>query len=686
MTDIDRYEPPSDIARLFEPTRIGALQLRNRVFISGHTTNLGEANTPTQRHVAYHRARARGGVGLIISEGVRVHPTSAARSAALGAFTPDCIERYAPLPAAVQAEGGRMFAQLLHLGRQAAGDYARTAAWAPSPIPWKAGAAVPHQMDTDDIATIVNAFATAGRWMLDAGFDGLEVHLGHGHLIQQFLSPVVNQRTDAYGGSDEARLRFARETLHQVFSAAAGRGEIGIRISADEFLPGGLDVDRMLPIVGTLLEEFPLSFVHVSHSAYVGAYSLATQMADMSFPTGAFRSFPKRFKQAFPETTVLAICRLDDVEEAAEVLAEGEADLVGMTRAHIADPDLLTKAVTGQRERVRSCIACNQGCIGRIEQNLPMSCVVNPRVGLEDEWDRLEGEQSRGSQRILVIGGGPAGLTAAATAAGAGHEVTVLERRNVLGGAITTASALAGRSRFALLTTELERDVRALGVRVETGTEADVGLVLGGEFDGVIVATGAREQPGVFPGVTRAYSVEQAVHAGDQLGPNVLVYDEDGAWPGAGIAEHLATTGRCVHLVSPLGVAPAVTTYSRLALVRRLADLSVRTHPGRVLVGVEAGSAIIADAVSGATSELPGITDVVHAAPRVVNLSGLAGLTAAGYTGRVEIVGDAYAPRTALEAVYEGRVAATAIALRTPGDSLTVASPRYASGGTPFHL
>ena len=671
---------------LFEPFTLGSLELRNRVFVSGHTTNFGEANEPTTRHVAYHRARARGGVGLIISEGVRVHPTSAARSAALGAFTPDAIERYAALPQAVHAEGARMFAQLLHLGRQASGDYARTAAWAPSASPWKAGAAVPHEMDEQDIQTIVDSFAMTGGWMLDAGFDGLEVHLGHGHLIQQFLSPVVNGRSDRYGGTRDGRMRFAREVLDRVFAVADGRGEIGIRISADEFLPGGLDPDAMIPIVGDLLDEFPLAFVHVSHSAYVGSYSLATQMADMSFETGAFRALPKRFKEAFPATPILAICRLDDVGTAADVLASGEADLVGMTRAHIADPDLLAKARSGRQEEVRSCIACNQGCIGRIEQNLPMTCVVNPRVGLETEWGRLEGAQTLPAQRVLVVGGGPAGLQAAVAAAEVGGDVVLAERAPSLGGLIRVAGRLHGRDRFTLLIDELERDARRLGVEVVTGWSVEADDLIDAGFDAVIVATGSEEVPGATEGRGRAFSVADVVGDSDQLRSEVVVFDEDGGWPGAGAAEHIAVTGRRVHLVSPLGVAPAITIYSRLALVRRLADLGVQTHPGRRLVSITSGAAVLADVVSGIEEQLPGEFDVVHAVPRRSQGSLAVELRRAGFTGRIEIAGDAYAPRSALEAVHEGRLAGTVIGLRDPEELLPIHSPSYASGGTPFHL
>jgi dimethylglycine catabolism A len=673
------------VERLLSPFELGALRLRNRVFISAHTTNFGERNRPTARHARYHRERAEGGVGLIITEGIRVHPTSAAREAALGAFTADCVADYARIPEAVHAAGGAVVAQLLHLGRQAAGDHARTASWGPSPDPWKTGGHVPHAMTRADIDAVVDAFRRAAGWMLEAGFDGVEVHLGHGHLLQQFLSPAVNRRTDAYGGSEDGRLRLSREVLTAVLEVADGRAPVGIRISADEMLPGGLEPEQMVHLVGRLLDDHPLAFVHVSHSAYVGAYTLATQMADMSFPPAAFRSYPARFKHAFPNVPILAICRLDDPWIAADLLERGEADLVGMTRPHIADPHLLAKLREGRPQEIRSCISCNQGCIGRVELNLPMSCVVNPEVGLEAEWEQL-GSVPRNRRRVLVVGGGPTGLEAAVTAARHGHAVTLAEAGDDLGGQMRTAARMRNRERLALLVDEQARDALRLGVEIRTGWRVGADQVVEHGYDAVIVATGSTEVPITVPGHGPARPVSLCAEDPDALGDGVLLLDTDGGWPAAGAAEHLAARGQRVHLVSPVGVAWAVTTYSRLALVKRLGDLGVRSHPGRTLVRIDGdGAAVIADAVSGVEERIEGITAVVHAGPRTARSHLADALVEDGFAGELHVVGDAYAPRTALEAVYEGRMAGAA--LGSALERLTRdTAPHYVAGGTPFHL
>ena len=477
---------------LLAPCTLGDLHLRNRVFVPGHTTNFGRQNRPTERTAAYHAERARGGVGLIITEAVRVHPTSAGRSISLGSFDDESIPAYAAVTEAVHAEGAAIIAQIMHAGRQANGDATRTAAWSASALPWAAGSHIPHAMGREDIATVVTAFGDAARRMRSAGFDGLEVHAGHGHLLQQFLSPVTNQRTDGYGGDLDSRLRLTREVLASV-QAAVPDMPVGLRVSADEFLPGGLTPDAVVEITGLLATEFPLLYVHVSHSAYHGSWSLSTQMADMSFGHAPFRHHAALFKKALPDLPVLAVCRLDSLPEAAELIDAGEADLAGLARPHITDPHLVRKAMEGRAHETRHCLACNQACIGRVEQSLPISCVVNPEVGVEREWaGAWAAAAATPARRVLVVGGGPAGLEAALSAARAGHDVTLAERSAELGGTVAVAARVPGRERLGLLTTELVRDVRAAGVDVRTLVEVDAATVLDGGWDDVVVATGAR--------------------------------------------------------------------------------------------------------------------------------------------------------------------------------------------------
>ncbi|PXY25891.1 NADH:flavin oxidoreductase [Prauserella coralliicola] len=656
------------------PVELGGVPLRNRVFVPGHTTNFGHENRPTARHADYHAERARGGVGLIITEAIRVHPTSAGRHISLGCFDDASIPAYAAIADAVHAEGAAIFAQIMHAGRQANGDATRTAAWSASALPWATGAHTPHAMSTRDIGTVVRAFGAAAARMSRAGYDGLEVHAGHGHLLQQFLSPVTNHRTDGYGGSGANRLRLTREVLTAV-RVAAPELPVGLRVSADEFLPGGLEPGDVIEIVSTLREEFPLAYVHVSHSAYHGSWSLATQMADMSFGHAPFRHHAGMFRRALPGLPVLAVCRLDSVGEAAELIASGEADLVGLARPHIADPHLVRKAAEGREHETRSCVACNQGCIGRVEQNLPISCVVNPEVGAERVWAGVHSRRRAGS--VLVVGGGPAGLEAALAAHRRGKRVTLVEAADRLGGQVALAARVPGRERFGLLTRELERDVRAAGITVRTGVRADAGLVRAECADDVVLATGSvpvrRELPGGPPVLDTWQAVETV--CGEETVPNVVVIRDDcGSWAAASLAEAFAARGARVHLVSPSASYSAqVTTYSRLALTKRFTDHGVRVHLLRTVSPKDSDTVLLTDPVSGGTEPITGVGAVVDAGAAT---SADALLHELADVARVHVAGDANAPRTALEAVYEGRVAGAVLAAEPDPEPVLLALSR----------
>lgn len=660
----------SGVEGLLSPVTVGPLSLRNRVFVPGHTTNFGLDNRPTDRHTAYHVERARGGVGLIITEAVRVHPTSAGRHISLGSFDDSSIPAYAEVARAVQAEGARIFAQIMHAGRQAAGDATRTAAWSAGDVPWAAGAHVPHAMGQGDIAVVVDAFGAAARRMAAAGYDGVEVHLGHGHLLQQFLSPATNTRADGYGGDLNGRLRLIREVLESVTRQAPGL-PVGLRVSADEFLPGGLTPPDVVEVVALLREEFPLVYVHVSHSAYHGSYSLATQMADMSFGHAPFRHHAALFKREFPDLAVLAVCRLDSLPEAAELVTGGEADLVGLARPHIADPHLVRKAIQGRSHEARSCLACNQGCVGRLENSLPISCVVNPEVGSERQWARFRSAPPPAAarrRRVMVVGGGPAGMEAALSAHRAGHDVTLAEAGSELGGQVAVAARVPGRERLGLLTVELAADLAASGIEILLGRHVRAAdLLAGGRhegFDDVVVATGSRPGRRELPGGPPVLDLWEAVAALDDpaspLRGTVVVRDDEGAWPAASIAEHLARLGTKVHLVSPTASLSArITTYSRLALTHRLGELGVKAHLLRVPQGASGHEVVLRDTLCGDVESLPGVTAIVDAGTPVAVDELYRALDGAAGAPRVHVVGDANAPRTALEAVYEGRLAGT---------------------------
>jgi 2,4-dienoyl-CoA reductase-like NADH-dependent reductase (Old Yellow Enzyme family)/thioredoxin reductase len=643
------------MSKVLTPIEIGGVRIKNRVFLPGHTTNFGINNLPTERNAAYLSARAAGGTGLIITEAIRVHPTSAGRSSTLGSSDDSCIPSFRKLTDAVHENGAAIFAQIMHAGRQANGDATHTAAWSSSAIAWTKGGQTPHVMSEADIATMVSAFGKSALRMKSAGFDGLEVHLGHGHLIQQFLSPASNIRDDRYGGSLENRMRFAVEVLKEVYLRAPGMA-VGVRFSADEFLPDGLGPDQMLEVIAKLNEQFDLNFLHASHSAYHGSFTIATQIADMSFPHAPYRSHASLFKNAFPQIPLLAVCRLDTVSEASELIDSGEADMVGLARPQIADPEIVNKFATNRDSEVRSCIACNQECIGRVEKNLPISCVVNPEVGAEKKWIDIRKIKSS-KKSVLVVGGGPAGMSAAISSHNAGHSVTLVEAGPALGGQVLLASSLAKRHRFGLLISELVEKTLQSGITLKLNTHISDSSEMLNDFDTVIVATGAnfvvRNFGNDAPVTAADVAIKEFAQRKSTSNEDIIIVDEQGTWIAASIAEQLASNGFRVHVVSPTAsLFSQITTYSRLALIPRLKSLGVSMYLASE-VKMEGKSAIIQNSLNGEQTQIAQVLTLIDCGPRQAN-DVLYQQAPIGESSRIHVIGDALSPRTVAEATFEG--------------------------------
>jgi 2,4-dienoyl-CoA reductase-like NADH-dependent reductase (Old Yellow Enzyme family) len=676
---------PTQRALVDNPLALGPIRVKNRVFVAPHTTNFGipGENLVTSRHLDYHRARARGGAGLIITEGIRVHPTSL-RRLGIHAYSDAALPGLRKLAETVHGEGTTIFGQLLHTGRHSGDEHAGS--WGPEPVPWSTTAPVPHVMNRFDIRTLVDCFAASTRRLIDAGFDGFEIHIGHGHLLHQFLSPVTNHRDDEYGGSPERRARLALEVVRAVRDAAAGRVAVGVRLSASEFLPGGLDPDSVLEIVASLEDGTPFDFLHVSHAAYIGTSSLSTQMADMSYGPAPFIEFARQFRAAFPRSPVLAICRIEDLAMGAEILERGDADMVGFARGHIAEPRLFELSVAG--EGARSCIACNQGCNANLEAITPITCTVNPAVGREAEWD-VASAASAQPRRVLVVGAGPGGMEAAAAAASHGHDVTLVDERDSTGGQLLDFLELDGRPGFHTLLDELRAQLARAGVEPVLGSRWDAQQIAQHRPDVVILATGARH--GTSPLQDRlgvpVLDAEDVIRDPTQAGHRTVVLDESGVWEASGLAMHLARRGVETVLVSPVaGFAQRVTVYSRLALADQLIAAGVAV---RSTVSVERrdGALALVSSLADTVEALPGVESIVHVRPRRSHDPLVDELTEFGWAGDLYTVGDAFAPRTAQEAIAEGRGVGLILGVEDPqvASGIRMRQPyRYplASGGS----
>jgi 2,4-dienoyl-CoA reductase-like NADH-dependent reductase (Old Yellow Enzyme family)/thioredoxin reductase len=643
------------------PLAVGNLTFRNRILVPAHTTNFGENHLPSGRHLAYHRERARGGVGAIIFESIRVHANSLGRPQAVCGFDPACIEPFRRITDAVKAEGARILGQIIHLGRQVEGDFERTVSWGPSPIAWATSALPPRPMDRVDMDAVIEGHVLTARNLVAAGFEGIELQMAHGHLLQQFLSPLSNTRDDAYGGSAENRLRFPLEVL-QAVRAEVGRDFcLGVRLSGDEYVEGGITIDQAERTAAALAAAEKIDFFNVSHSAYHASYSLASQMADMAIDPEPFRSLPARIRIALRsedrDIPVFAVCRFNTLAEADAIIAAGGADAVGMARAHLAEPAIVNKTVEGRMNEIRTCIACNQGCAGMLEKNLPIRCLVNPRAGLEGNWPELAATGAQQPKRLLVVGGGPAGLEAARTAAERGHIVTLWEKQQDLGGQFRDAIKMPKRAEFRTLMAEQIADLGRFDVSVVTGKHADAASIADFAADAVFLATGSAPVRAEFTGGGKAYTIVEALGDSAALGTDVALFDRTGEWAALTLAEHLADLGKTVTFFSPAGgIAWRTTIYSTLANLKRLREKKVRIATLRKVTAFDGKTLTVEDLSTGESELHLGFTGVVAAEHNFADQSLFQQLRHLAVP--VRQIGDNLAPRTALEAVYHGHLAA----------------------------
>ncbi|GAB3571253.1 NADH:flavin oxidoreductase [Amycolatopsis endophytica] len=632
----------------FSPFRLGPLTLRNRLVALPAGTSMAEQGVPTHGDTEHFGRLAAGGVGMIIGGATVVHRSSTLRSRKLvEAYVDEFVPAAAAKARVVHRHGAKFIGQLCHLGREFIGGESDSPPVAPSPIKTARDAYPPHELTVREIEDIVEGWRISTENLVQAGADGAEIHAAHGYLPAQFLSPLTNRRTDSFGGSFGNRMRFTRMVLAAMRSVVPEGFVIGVRLSGEEEIPGGMGIDDCVRIAEDLacLGADYFSITHGTRGNYV---------KDAGNPDAVAVPSAARVRAATGLPTLVGQ-RIRDAATAEHIVKSGHADLVGMARALIADPDLPEKSRTGRLAEVRGCLGINQDCRA-FDPHL--HCAVNAEVG-RGRHPNL-GVPAPRSKEVYVIGGGPAGLEAARVAAGRGHRVTVFERSTRLGGTVRVAAESPHRATIIDIVDYLGNEMKRLRVEVNlaAGIEADDFAEILSLADHVVLATGSKSA-GIRPGLAaRASATIDDVLLGkvpEVPGRRALVYDEgDGFWPAYSAAESLLRDGWQVTFATPLtGLATRVPAESAGPLLRRLGAGGVELLVGHeaVVPGDASEPVLLRPAFGGGTQRrLEDVLTVWHS-PRVP-VDALVREVPEG--APVTVIGDCRTPRRISHAIAEG--------------------------------
>ncbi|MFT4562049.1 MAG: 2,4-dienoyl-CoA reductase-like NADH-dependent reductase (Old Yellow Enzyme family) [Gammaproteobacteria bacterium] len=672
MVDTTRY------SHLLKPLSIGPTTVRHRIMVTGHTQLYGRDQTLSERHIAYYAERAKGGAALLILEQQAAHPAGRNYSVGCSAWDEKAIPWFERLGEAVHAYDCKQFVQLFCAGAQGSGTQYMDdwrPLWAASRIPSAISEEMPVAMDAADIKELAQYFADSALNVQRAGLDGIEIHAAHSQLLGEFLSPAFNKRSDAYGGSLEKRCRIVLEIGEAVRAAVGPDLCLGLRLSFDEFLgPAGITPEQSEEQIEIFSRSGLFDFFDISGGGYHALHVAVAPMGTVA--EGFLADSAARAKAvAGDRAKIFVVGRFLDLDKAEAVLAAGSADMVAMTRAHMADPFVVEKSLQGREQDVTRCIGANV-CVSRLIANREVTCFQNPAMGREAQWgdgtlDKIGGGDVRD---ISVIGAGPAGLRFALTAARRGHRIQIFEAAEHPGGRLLELSALPTRTAWQEAIANLTGPLATLGVQISCGNEVTDSNIPG---DIIVCATGSswdrsgyspyRPERDSIPGAEADFvidmgsAIERAIADPKSLGGNVLIVDETGEYHPLGLAELLSMAGVKVEILTPRPFVGAETqrTLDLPHVMPRLKAAGVLVTSEHFIERIDDRAALVYDIWGGEPMRRSNLDTIVFAMTKSPQDRLFESLRASGKT--VVKIGDVVAPR-AIEAIfYEAEKAARAI-------------------------
>jgi 2,4-dienoyl-CoA reductase-like NADH-dependent reductase (Old Yellow Enzyme family)/thioredoxin reductase len=653
--------------RLFTPIALRGKTLRNRIVFGAHTANMAVEGVPTERHLGYYAERAIGGAAMIVVEPMPVH-----RAAVLtrGNFRPcddSVIPHFRKLTDVIRENGSLAIQQLYHVGQHADADNSFHAGWSPSGLPSYHDSDGSHRMSEAEIEETIDGFVQAARRCREAGFDGVEVWAAYHSMLDQFWTPWSNRRDDRWGGDLENRTRMSREVMSRIRQLCGNDFIVGLAVNDEPEVEVALKREALAEIVDRHDRDNLMDYVTCGSGSYFDFYKI---MPTFVYPEKLGAELASVLKSTVRHALVTAESHIRTPENAESVLSEGSADLVSIVRGQIADPHLANKAASGRAHDIRGCLSCNQMCWGRRSRDYWISCVINPSAGREFEWGGDRFTPTERPKRVLVVGGGPAGLEAARVAAERGHHVVLAEASDRLGGQFRLAGLQPRRAQILDLIDWYQRQLGQLQVEVRYGLYVEAHDIEREGSDHVIIATGSLPPEGAFqralpqfdriPGGGPALSAEAVMAREARPGKRVIVLDDGGNWKGCGTAWKLAEDGHAVTIVTPDALVGKELQRMAvdLPLRRALARLGVAFVTESAVVRWDGKLATIASLLDGSEQKLE-VDALVYAATNIADDSLARSLEERGIS--FTAIGDCTASRQAAFAIHDGRKAALAL-------------------------